>query len=1166
MRRLRFLFLILILAVLPVIGQSPTGNISGLVTDSTGSVIPNVDVVITEIATNVSHTVKTDEAGRYILPLVQPGTYSVSVQVAGFKPATQTGLHIEVAKTGTANFALALGNVTEAVIVTDNVEQLDTQTSNLSATIPSRFILDLPDNGRNPFDFALLAPTVSNLGGASTPHIGGSRNGNNEQLIDGTTNILPENNVGNNESAYTPIIDSVQEVNVQTSVLEAQYGRFSGGIISLVTKNGGNQFHGTAFEFLTTQAFDARSFGSGHGSAKVPNHRYQTGGTFSGPIRKDKTFFFVDFEDSRQAAATTITSSIPQNLPAFLAGDFSSILPTTVIYDPYSVKKNLDGSYTRTAFPGNIIPQSRLNPIAQKVLSYYPTPQSSATLNNFVESGSNTNNYYHFDTRVDQQWTKKFHSFVRFSHFSGSNTYLQDYGSGNPASPGGYSGPTNSTAYSLAFNNDVTFTPTLLGEFRYGFSKATAVRTTFSQGFDPTTLGFGSDVKNQSAKNAQVFPHFQFGNGYSDIGTQGYVPLQENPLAHDVNGSLIKVLGNHTVQVGGEFRYLKLDFYQYAYPAGTYYTDTSWTRLNPQNNDGSGDPFASFLLGLPQSGDITNDPHTVQNSQYIAVYAQDTWKATRNLTLNYGLRWDLEIPRSEANNQLSYWNPNAASPIGSVTPASGVVCNACSSLKGAMAVVGTAASQYGRRQAPTQYKDFGPRFGFSYSPFTKLVVRGGFGIVFQPSALQAAGTTGSPGIEGFNAQTNFSPSFNNQDSAPVATLSDPYPSGYQTPPALNPACRASATCLGSIDIGNGISQSFFSSVRTPYTEQYNLAVQFALPLMMKAQVAYLGNRGLFLIDGDPGVPEDQLPTSYASLGQGLLAQVANPFYGIITTPGSPLSQPTISANQLLRKYPQYNGVSSFRKPGASSNYNALTLQVDREFGNGLMFTTAYTASKGLDNSASSVSYLGPSGSTYANQYNPRGEYSISAFDISRLFASSVVYDLPFGRGKMFAGGVNKFTNVIIGGWQVNGIFTYATGVPFLVPSYDNGTTSSGLLTFSQRPNIVGNPVGPNHTLNASAFVAPAPFTIGNAPRAISGVRNPSSNNLDFSAVKNTKFGDGNRYNGQFRLELFNALNHPNRGGIQTTSSGSAAPVVLQRNTNSYANSARVIQLGFKFYF
>lgn len=1170
MRRLRPLPFLTPLIAMSVAAQSPTGTISGFVTDPGGAALPGARVVVTETATNVSRAVTTDTGGRYTIPFVLPGTYRVTVDIAGFRPETQNGIHVQVAETNTADFKLSVGDATQAVEVSANVEQLDTETSNLADTIPARFVLDLPDNGRNPFDFAQLAPTVSNLGGASTPHIGGSRNGNNEQLIDGMTNILPENNVGNNESAYTPIIDSVQEVNVQTSVLEAQYGRFSGGIISLITKSGANQFHGTGFEFLTTEALDARAFGSGAGSAKVPNHRYQTGGTFSGPIHRDKTFFFVDFEDSRQAAANTLTSTIPQNLSAFLKGDFSSLLSAstpTVIYDPNTVHYDTGAKgYVRNPFPGNIIPADRLNPIAQKVLSYYPAPQTAATLNNFVESGSNTNNFYHFDTRVDQQWNKKFHSFLRFSHFAGSNTYLQEYGNDNPASPGGYNGPTNSTAYSLSFDNTVSFTPTLLGEFRYGFSKATAVRTAFSQGFDPTTLGFPGDVKAQASQNALLFPHFSFSNGYSDIGTLGYVPLQENPLAHDVNGSLIKILGAHSIQVGGEFRYLDLNFYQYGYPSGNYSNDTSWTRLNPQMNDGSGSPFASFLLGLPSSGDITNDPHTIQNSQYLAFYAQDNWKVTRKLTLNYGLRWDAELPRTEENNQLSYWDPNAASPLGSVTPAAGVTCNACGALKGAMAVVNTPGARYGRHQGPTQWKDFGPRFGFAYNPFTNFVVRGGFGLVFQPSALQAAGTSGAAGIEGFNAQTNFSPSFNNQDSAPVATLSNPYPSGYQAAPALNATCRANPTCLASIDIGNGIQQSYFNSYRNPYTEQYNLAVQFQLPLRLKSEVAYLGNRGLFLIAGDPGIPVDQLPTSYASLGPALLTSVANPFYGIITTPGSPLAQPTITANQLLRKYPQYNGVSSFRKPSASSNYNAFTIRVDREFASGLMFTTAFTGSKAMDNSASSVSYLGPSGSTYANQYNPLSEYSLSPFDISRIFSSSFVYGLPFGRGRLLASHINKASDLFIGGWQVNGIFTYSNGAPFLVPSFDNGTTAEGLFTLNQRPSLVGNPVGPNHTLNAAAFVAPAAFTIGNAPRVISGVRNPSGNNLDFSAIKNTRWGDGNRFNAQFRLEMFNALNHPNLGGIQTTSNGFAQPVSVSTNTNSFANSARIIQLGFKFYF
>ncbi len=1154
---------VLLLGALSAFAQSPTGTISGVVTDASGAALPSVDVTVTEVATNVSHALKTDEQGRYTLPFTLPGTYKVAVSAPNFQPQAQTGVHVQVAETSIADFHMAVGQTNQAVEVTANVQTLDTETSNLADTIPQRFVMDLPDNGRNPFDFAALAPTVSNLGNASTPHIGGSRNGNNEQLIDGMTNILPENNVGNNSSAYTPIIDSVQEVNVQTSVLEAQYGRFSGGIISLITKGGTNQFHGTGFEFLNTQALNANSFAAAASSTKASSHRYQTGGTLSGPIRRDKTFFFADFEDSRQAGATTITSSIPQNAAAFITGDFSSL--STTIYNPYTVHQDASGNYVRDAFAGNIIPKNLLSPIAQKVLSFYPKPTSTGSdFNDFVETGTNTNNFYHFDTRVDQQWTQKFRSFLRFSHYAGSNTYLQDYGNGNPASPGGYNGPSNGTAYSLSFDNTLTLSPSLTAEFRYGFSKSTSVRTAASQGFDPTTLGFGSDIKTQAQQNALLFPHFSFSNGYSDIGTLGYVPLQENPLAHDVNGSLIKILGNHSLQVGGEFRYLNLDFYQYTYPGGTYSSDTSWTRLNPQLSDGSGNPFASFLLGLPSSGDITNDPHTIQSSQYIAAYVQDNWKATRSLTINYGLRWDVEIPRTEQNNQLSYWDPNASSPLGSVTPAAGVTCNACGGLKGAMRVVGTSDSQYGNHQGPTQWKDVGPRFGFAYSPDQKVVVRGGFGIVFQPGALQAAGTSGAAGVEGFTAQTNFNPSFNNQQSAPVATLSTPYPSGYQAPPALNATCRTSLTCLASIDIGNGVQQSYFTSYRVPYTEQYNLAVQFQLPFQIKTEVAYLGNRGVFLIDGDPGVPQDQLPPSDASLGSNLLKQVPNPFYGKITTPGSPLAQPTISANQLLRKWPQYNGVSTFRKPGASSNYNAFTLRFDRQFGSGLNFTTSYTGSKAMDNSASSVNYLGPAGATYANQYNPLSEYSLSPFDVSRIFVTSVVYELPFGQGRLLGGHMSKLADLLVGGWQVNAIFSYSNGTPFLVPEVENGTTQSALFTFAQRPSIVGNPVGPNHTLNTAAFVYPTAYSIGNAPRVISGVRNPSSNNLDSSLIKNTRWGDGNRFNAQFRLEAFNTLNHENLGNLNISTGGSNP--LTSHTISSYNNGPRVVQLGFKFYF
>jgi hypothetical protein len=1174
MRAHRYVISSLSLIAASALAQTPTGTIAGTVTDPAGNAIPGAAVTISEISTNETKQLTTDSQGRYSVPFINPGNYIVKVIASGFTPASQTGIHVSVSETNSADFKMKVGQTSDTVDVSANEQHLDTETSNLSTTIQTRQILDLPDNGRNPFDFASLAPTVSNVGGASTPHIGGSRNGNNEQLIDGMTNILPENNVGNNLSAYTPIIDSVQEVNVQSSVLEAQYGRFSGGIISLVTKGGSNQFHGSVFEFAEPSVLNAQAFGT-RGSTKPDGHRYQTGGTFGGPIFKDKTFFFGDFEDSRQAVAGSSGLNVPN--PAYLKGDFSSY--GKPIYDPYSVHPDGNGGYIRTAFPGNQIPTQLLNTpaskIAQKVLSYYPTTSGTGDITAVSVAGTSTNNYYHFDTRLDQQFGQKWHSFIRFSHFAGTSIPLSDFG--NAATTGGYNGPDKSTAYSLSFNNVVTFTPTLIGEFRYGLSKSTSVRTAFGQGFDATTLGLPASTNTQADQNVRLFPHFGFGQGYSDIGAQGYIPLQENPLAQDVNASLDKIIGGHTIKVGGEFRLLNLDFYQYTYPSGNYYSDQSWTRKDPNNgNDGSGNAIASFLLGLPSGGNITVDPHTNQTSYYLAGYLQDDWKATKNLTLNYGLRYDIELPRTESHNQLSYWDPTLTSALASVVPATGVSCPNCGSLRGQMVLAGSSNSKYGRQQTNTQKKDFAPRFGFAFSASSKLAIRGGYGLVFQPSALQAAGSSGAAGVEGFNAQTNFNPSFDNQHTAPVADLSNPYPDGYQIAPALDATCLATPSCIANINIGNQIQTSFFSNSRTPYTQQWNLSVQYQLPKNFIVEAAYLGSKGTFLINGDPAQPFDQLPAADLALGNSLTQQVANPFYGKITTIGSPLARPTIQRNQLLRQYPQYNGVSSFRKPGASSIYHAFTLRVEHQFTRGFSYTFAFTGSKAEDNAAGSVGYLGPTSQTYADQYHPEREFGLSAYDVSRILTSSAIYELPFGHNKRFGASLPKAVDLFVGGWQVNGIVTYSSGTPLIIGGYDNGSTSSAIFTSGQRPDATGMDYKTAHPtkaqfFNTAALAKTAPFTIGNAPRVMPDVRNPSYNNFDSSLVKNTRFGPSERYNFQLRFEMFNTLNHQIAGGPGTSINNTYDFGIIRTNQTTgqlanYQNGARQVQVAGKFTF
>jgi hypothetical protein len=471
--------------------------------------------------------------------------------------------------------------------------------------------------------------------------------------------------------------------------------------------------------------------------------------------------------------------------------------------------------------------------------------------------------------------------------------------------------------------------------------------------------------------------------------------------------------------------------------------------------------------------------------------------------------------------------------------------------------VGTYLSKYGRHQGPYQLKDFGPRFGFAYSPSEKMVLRGGFGIAYMPSALQAAGTTGAPGVQGFGSNTNVQSSFNNQITI-NSTLSNPFPQGYNLP--------LGAAGGPSTNLGLGIGESFFNSYRNPYTIQWNFNVQRQLPGQMTLEVGYIANRGLFLVDGEVTQPYSQLNPAYAALGNQLLTQVPNPFYQVITTNGSPLSQQTVSYNRLLRPFPQYDGVGYFRKPGAKSVYNAVIVRLDKRFSNGLTFLLSFTGGKGMDDSASSVGYLGPISGTRADQYNRRLEWSISPQDISKSLIGSFLYQLPLGKGKKFVNSAPRLANAFIAGWEVNGIVTLQTGTPVVLGPVVNQTN---LFTAPQRPDNTGQSAQlSNPTIdrwfNTSVFYQPPPFTIGNTSRTLPDVRNPGIKTADLSLFKNNYFGKENRYNLQFRIEAFNAFNHPNWNTANTSVQGGSAFGTIASTNPNVPN--RVVQLAAKFNF
>ncbi len=1155
-RTMLFAFLLLLALVPSGLAQSPTGTIRGTIEDTTGAAVPNATVTITNVNTNETQTTHSDGAGRYIFPLVEPSTYTVTVTATGFQKAVQNGVLVQVTVGSPVNFQLAVATAVQQVEVTSSAPPLQNTTGTLSTVVNSKLISDIPLNGRNPTSLEVLVPGVSTVGGASTPHIAGSRNANNEEQIDGMTNILPENNVGNNTTAYTPIVDSVQEFSVQTSVLPAQYGRFSGGVISMVTRSGTNQLHGTLFDFSQTNALYAKPYFS---SGPVPSsHLYQYGGTIGGPVviphlynGHDKTFFFFAFEDSKQASANSEVDSVPT--AAERQGDFSAL--SSAIYNPYSVTQSTDANgntvYTRSPFPDNKIPANLWSQVGAAAMAYYPMPNTGngSLFNNYIATGPSSNNYYHFDLRLDHDFGQRWHSFVRYSHFNNPNVPFSDYA--NAASVG-YNGPGTGTADSLSFDNAITFTPTLVGDLRIGYSRSTELRTAFGQPFDLAALHLPASFVSLAESQRAVFPTLTLGNGYSSLGSSGYVPLQEDPSAVDFNPSFVKTIGGNSITFGGEWRKLFLNFYQYSFPSGEFGgISNDWTQDTvAASNDGTGNAFATMMLGLADYGEISHDISLATSSGYDALFIQDDYQARPNLTFNLGLRWSVEVPRTERHNRLDYWDPTLPSPLANSVPAS--ACLYCGDLTGQMVFVGTPQAKWGRHQGPTQWKDFAPRLGFAWSPDNKTDVRGGYGVVYQPSEMQASGTTGGSGTDGFTGQTNFNFTLDNEQTV-ATTFDNPAPNGFDLPQGV-------AGGPGTF-LGEGISDTFFDTYDNPYSIEGNLSVQRELPGSVVLTVGYIYNRGVHLINGDPGVPFSQVDPKYLSLGSKLLQNVPNPFYGIITTPGSPLASQTVPYDYLLRPYPQYNGVSSYRKADSGSHYNALTLKLDKRYSHGLTFLVSFTGSKLMDNAASVVNYLGPTSQTYANQYNPKAEFGLSSQDQSKLFSAGYSYELPLGRGRQFLASTHGVVNELITGWQTNGIIQYDSGTPVVLGSV--GVTT-GLLGFGQRPDEApGDPNLSNQSrqewFNTALFKIPDEFTIGNAPRVLPNVRNPHYFDADMSAFKNNYFGREQRYNVQFRFEAFNALNHPNFGSPDATVGDGTFGQV-----NSTAGSPRQIQLALKF--
>ena len=1152
-------FLFLLLSPVCLLAQTATGSITGSVMDSTGGVIPGASVSVVSTATNQTRTAKTNDRGYYSITLLPPETYRLTVTMPGFSQLLQSNIHLNVGDVLTINPTLQVGQTAQQITVMSQPSPLQTETSSLGQVISNKTIVDLPVNGRNSYSFATLVPGVlASAGFTQTAFdeyndqaisINGSRPNQNVFLLDGGMNTNPSL-AG---PGYYPNIDLVQQYKVQTNNFTAEFSNTSGGVINVITKAGTNSIHGSLYEFYRSTGLNANNFFANQaGLPRAPFSYNQFGGTVGGPVIRDKTFFFFSYEGLRWVQAVTTTATLPT--AAERNGDFSGVVnsagQTVPIYNPFSTVPDPanPGQYIRTQFAGNQIPTSAIDPVAKAFLTYLPLPNQpgNPATNNFVSNTSSPIDKNEFSLRIDQALGKNSKLFGRFSIADTVQTRPPIYGS-TPNYQVSAPELGNDTLRQMQTTIDDTtvLSPSLVLELNSSFIRFHLTRQPPGQGFNPDQVGLPSAPNTIPCFPTVGIAGLGTGESIPNIGTGGLLgQLCYVGILNDANqdfhefGNLIKQIGQHTLKFGGDIGIGEFTTARFNNGAADFNFGPDWTQgPNPYTGTTTGIGFASFLLGTADSGfTYTGGPDEINSFRYYGGYLQDDWKANRKLTLNLGVRYDYETPWQERDNRITSWDPTSPSPL--QVPGLDLV--------GGLDFPGVnGLSRY--QFNPDKRSGLQPRIGFAYAASDTTAIRGGYGLYMGPVIGTGYNGNGVPNT-GFLGETQLVTSLNGVN--PVNTLQNPFPQGFTYPTG------------SSLGLATQLGQNVVAMARrrpTSYSEQWNLDVQHIFPKRITVDVAYAGSHGVHLY-GD--YDADQLPDQYLGLGSRLTSQVANPFYGKISSGG--LSGPTVARSQLLLPNPQFTGVtlgaSSFY--GASA-YNALELKVERQFANGFSILGSYTRSKLMDNDATYFPGGTFAGGGIQDWDNLPAEWSLATFDTPNYLAINGILDLPFGKDRRWFH-TSSLANYFVGGWQLNGINTELSGTPQQVymssnTLYNNGGTQRA--NWNGRNPVPNTPIRTrlNDYFNTADFSAPSSFTYGNSPRTLGVLRSPGLVNLDLSGIKNTKISD--RLNVQFRAEAFNLFNHPQFGPPDTALGDNTTGTI-----SSQANAPRELQFAVKLLF
>ncbi len=1137
-RMLRFLPVLFTLfgCLEPLAAQTATGSIVGQVEDATGAAVPAAQITVVNTQTGKRVAVTANNAGGFLAPLLTVGTYQVLAEAKGFKRFQQDGIVLQVDQRANVRIRLEVGELAESVTVTADAEVVDATSSSLGKVVDNKKIAELPLNTRNAYSLVFLTPGVAGSVGNSHNQISysvnGVRSGLMETLVDGSSAAFPTVNGFHGISVF-PSVDAVQEYKVQGSNLSAEYGRSLGSVLNLVYKSGTNDFHGSAYNFLRNSVLDANNyFQNARGQELLSFKRNQFGGVFSGPIRRNKTFFMTSYEGLRQRSFRETLTTVPTELQR--RGDFSQTFnlvggnPALInIADPFSTRANPAGGFIRDVFPGNRIPADRFDTVARNTIRYWPSPNQPGIpvtqQQNFYNSGSATVDTNNFDVRIDHNLTDRQRIFGRYSYRRSFDGPPQLF----PGETGAAEGRINLNDWgtNAVFDYANTLTAKIVLNARLAFARNKFLFDNQGLNFLPSALGFPSFI--DSVVDLPMFPRIAVG-GQAALGGNDHRRSGFNNYSLVANVS--QQAGKHFLKYGWEGRELRINVWE-ARAAGTYNFNAGMTQgPNPLvAGPTTGFGFASFLLGAGSGGNLfQNWKNVASKSFYHGFYIQDDWKITRKLTLNLGLRYDFDTPRTERFDRLSWFDPNVASPLANRVPG----------LTGGLQFVNVGGNP--RDQFLGDWNNFAPRLGFAYQATAKTVVRGAWGIIYGPSVLGAQGTVGP---YGFRTENNWVATLDN--ITPFNRLSNPFPQGI---PPVPGSSQGLLTAIG------GPVEGPLTDTVVPYTIQWNFTIQRELPGNVLLEAAYVGNRGRQLSrGGEGGFDLNQLNPQFLSLGSQLNQQVPNPFFGV-STAGFFQSR-TISRAQSLRPYPQYTTVFPLQSSGGNSDYHSLQLSFSKRYSAGFTFEGNYVFSKGLDY-----------GTSHMNSYDIRLSRSVTGLHVPHRFVFSGIYDLPFGKGRRFLGGMGRAAGLIIGGWQVNAIVTMQSGTPLGI----GASNTIGLFTQAARANSNGN--SPRIDANASerlnrwfdtsVFSQPAPFTFGNVGTLVPTLQNHWINNWDMSLFK--QFVLSEKANGlrlQFRFEAFNAANRVRFGNPDTNvNSGAFGRVTSQ------ANDPRQLQFGLKLLF